>query len=88
MQLHNITADVMLLNENSIVVSFKESEIPFDDIIFLIKYSDATISNNLLIHLRLNANYISFVDFKQSQITFDFESKSQRDYWAKQLSSI
>lgn len=81
MQQHELTADILEVDDNKIVVTIKESDISFDDIIYLIKYSDNFLNHPLLSKLKHNKKYLCSIDFKLFQICFEFESTSQRDYW-------
>lgn len=82
MQQHELTADILKTEDKkSIVITIKESDISFDDIIYLIKYSDTPLTHPFLDKLKFNKRYLSSIDFKNFKISFEFESISQRDYW-------
>lgn len=79
--------------ENSITISIKESDIKFEDIIFLIKYADFKLDDRnffpeILDNLKLNEKYLSLVDFEKQILVFKFETISQKDHWAKIFRSL
>lgn len=86
---HLLAVDITKRESNGITIKLKESDISFDDLVYLIKYADDNSihpsSNLFLWNLHHNRNYLSLVDFKNHEIHFDFESKSHKDYWLQKL---